>query len=36
MKIRPVGNELFHAERRMDRRADGEKDRRDEASSRFS
>ena len=32
MKIRPVGAELFHA----DRRAGGRTDRRDEANSRFS
>jgi len=36
MKIRPVGSELFHAERRMDRLADREKNRHDEGSSRFS
>ena len=35
-KICPVGSDLFHAERRMDRHADGEKVRHDEASSRFS
>jgi len=32
MKIRPVGAELFQADRRKDRRTDGH----DEASSRFS
>jgi hypothetical protein len=32
MKIRPVGAELFHA----DRRTDGQMDRGDEADSRFS
>ena len=32
MKIRPVGAELFHA----DRRTDGRKDRHDEGKSRFS
>jgi hypothetical protein len=31
MKIRPVGAELFHA----DRRTDGRADRHDEANSRF-
>jgi hypothetical protein len=32
MKIRPLGAELFHAEGRADRQADGY----DEANSRFS
>jgi hypothetical protein len=40
MKIRPIGTQLFHAERQTDGRADGQADRQtdrhDEANSRFS
>jgi len=35
MKIRPVGAELFHADRRKDGRTDGRTDGRDEPSSLF-
>jgi len=34
MKIRPVGAELLHADRRMDGRTDGERNGRDEANYR--
>jgi hypothetical protein len=34
--MRPVGVELFHADRRTDRQADGRTDRHSEANSRFS
>jgi len=36
MKIRPVGTELFYAQRQADRRTDKQTDRHSEASSRFS
>jgi len=36
LKIRPVGAQLFHAERRMYGRMDGRMDGHDEADSRFS
>jgi hypothetical protein len=35
MKIRQVGTELFHEDRRTDRRKEGNRDRHDETNSRF-
>jgi hypothetical protein len=36
MKIRPVGVELFHADRQRDGQTEGRTDRHDESHSRFS
>jgi hypothetical protein len=36
VKIRPVGAELFHADRQKDGRIDRQRDGHDEANSRFS